>query len=71
MNYAEDADNKITLSIVVKEKPVDKPTITINNKVNTLALFEDYNLEATVSDKSSVICLQVMKVLLLLQLKVQ
>ena len=51
----EDKDNKITLSIVVKEKPVDKPTITINNKVNTLALFEDYNLEATVSDKSSVI----------------
>ena len=50
-----DQDNKIFLTVKVKEKEVLKPTLSINNKVNTLALFEDYNLEATISDKSSIV----------------
>ena len=50
-----DKDNKITLNVTVKEKPVEKPTLSISNKVNTLALFEDYSFEATISDKSTIL----------------
>ena len=49
-----DKDNKFEIHVVVNEKPVDKPTIRIKNKVETLALFEDYNVEAEISDKSSI-----------------
>ena len=50
-----DVDNKIIINVNVKEKPVDKPTIKITNKVSKLALFEDYNLTYEISDKSSVV----------------
>ena len=55
MYLNSDVDNKIIINVNVKEKPVDKPTIKITNKVSKLALFEDYNLTYEISDKSSVI----------------
>ena len=50
-----DKDNKFEIHVVVNEKPVDKPTVEIKNKVSSLVLFQDYNLEGSSSDKSSVV----------------